>query len=171
MLRAEADLTIRPVQDGDTPGVQALIARIFDDYGYILDVEREDPHLRAPGEYFRSHGGECWVATRGGRVVAVGAVTVNGETAELKTVYVDHAERGQGLGTRLTTLAIEHARSAAATRMILWSDTLFIEAHRMYEKLGFRRCGLREMRLTNIFSEYQFEMELALTAKAGHAPA
>lgn len=155
---------IRVCSDADTPGIQALIARVFEDYGYTLDVEHEDPHLKNPGDYFRKTGGECWVATRGERVVGVCAVSLSEHEAELKTVYVDHAVRGRGLATRMVRLALEHAIKARKPCIVLWSDTLFVEAHRMYEKLGFQRVGMREMRLTNIFSEYRYEKDLTSTS-------
>jgi len=56
--------------------------------------------------------------------------------------------------------AIDYARAAGKRRMILWSDTRFVEAHRLYESLGFRRTGQRELHDSNDTVEYGFEMEL-----------
>lgn len=151
---------LRAATANDTPGIQALIAGVFADYGYVLDVEREDPHLRDPCAYFRSNGGEVWVVEEEGVIVACAAVALHAQAAELKSLYVSHAHRRRGWGRRLTQMAIEHARRAGRGSMLLWSDTRFAEAHRLYESLGFRRTGERSTVCTNMFSEYRFEQSL-----------
>ncbi|MBU0639444.1 MAG: GNAT family N-acetyltransferase [Planctomycetes bacterium] len=151
---------LRPASAKDTPGIHELIAGIFADYAYVLDVEQEDPHLRAPGAHFRDRGGEFWVVEQDGRIRASGAVLLHPDSAELKSLYVHRSLRRQGWGRRLTLAAIEHARQAGRQRVILWSDTRFEEAHRLYESLGFLRTGERHIDCTNSFSEYGYELWL-----------
>lgn len=158
--RTPGDAVVRPARPEDTPAIHALIARVFADYDYILDVVQEDAHLRDPGPYFRSSGGEFWVVEQDGRIIATCAVHLHPEAGELKSLYVAHEHRRRGWGRRLTQMTIEHARRAGRPRMFLWSDTRFVEAHRLYESLGFVRSGLREIRSTNSFSEYRYEREL-----------
>ena len=44
---------LRPATDDDSAGVIALIARVFAEYpGCVLDVDREEPELRAPASSF-----------------------------------------------------------------------------------------------------------------------
>ncbi|MFO0838916.1 MAG: GNAT family N-acetyltransferase [Phycisphaerae bacterium] len=160
-------VTIREANAGDAEAIQTLVRGIFADYGYVLDVQREDPHLREPAAYFRARGGLCWVARRDARTVGVIAVTIHDHSAELKSLYVDSGERRQGLGRRLVELVIGFARNGDCRLVELWSDTLFTDAHRLYERLGFRRCGLREMQVTNRFSEYRYELDLSEQREAG----
>jgi len=150
----------RPVEPADIPGIHALIAAIYADYDYVLDVEVEDAHLRDPGAYFRCTGGEFWVVSDAGRIVATGAALLHPDCGEIKSVYVHRAIRRRGWGRRLTNLALAHIRAAGRRRAILWSDTRFTEAHRLYEALGFRRTGRREIHCTNSFAEYGYELEL-----------
>src|ERR1051325_5020884 len=115
---------LRPAEDQDTGGIQALIAEVYAEYDCRLDVERDEPYLSDPARYFRRSGGELWVVFDEGVVKASGAVWLHaGAAAELKTLYVHAGLRRQGWGRRLVTLALEHARRAGRRRMILWSDT------------------------------------------------
>ena len=44
---------LRPARDSDSAGVIALIGRVFAEYpGCVLDVEAEEPELRAPATHF-----------------------------------------------------------------------------------------------------------------------
>ncbi|MGE0478967.1 MAG: GNAT family N-acetyltransferase [Phycisphaerae bacterium] len=148
---------LRPALPRDTPAVQRLIATIFADYDYVLDVEREDPHLRDPGGYFRATGGEFWVVENAaGEIVATVAVYLHTDAAELKSLYVAAPVRRAGLGRRLTELVLGYARQCGRRTLFLWSDTRFSDAHRLYEKLGFVRDGVRNICCANEFAEYHF---------------
>jgi putative acetyltransferase len=70
---------------------------------------------------------------------------------------VHPSRRRQGWGRRLTELAIDYARRAGRRRMILWSDTRFLDAHRLYRKMGFTQRGMRELHDSNNSVEYGFE--------------
>lgn len=82
---------------------------------------------------------------------------ITGGGAEIKTVYVAHEFRRRGLARRLTVTAIDHAQ-ARGQRVMLWSDTVFAEAHRLYESLGFVRTGRRQVHLVNRFDEYRYDL-------------
>lgn len=150
----------RPITPEDTPGVHALIQRIFDDYDYVLDVENEDPHLKEPGPYFRAGGGQFWVIEHAGEIIATCAVFLREDAGELKSLYVDHRQRRQGLARMLTRKVIEHVRATGRRCVMLWSDTRFVEAHKLYESLGFTRGGQREIHATNDFAEYRYDLPL-----------
>ncbi len=54
-----ATISIRRVENVDSAQVIALVARCFADYpGCVLDVDGEEPGLRAPADHFES----MWVA-------------------------------------------------------------------------------------------------------------
>jgi len=163
----------RSARPDDAPAIRAIIARIYADYGDVLDIEREDPHLQRPCEYFHSHAGELWVAECHGVVAGSGGVIVktaaqaslhDGTLAktevEIKTVYVAHEFRRRGIARRLVTMAIDYARSAGWPHVMLWSDTRFVEAHRLYESMGFIRGGKRDVKIVNSFSEYRYDLSL-----------
>lgn len=152
--------SLRLAQKHDARGIQNLIAKVYGEYDCTLDVERDEPYLADPAHYFRQSGGELWVVVDEGEVCASGAVLLHADAAELKTLYVHRELRRQGWGRRLVRMAIEHARLKGRRQMILWSDTRFIDAHRLYTNMGFLQTGKRELRDSNNSVEYGFELAL-----------
>ncbi len=153
-------LQLRPTVPEDTPGILALIGEVYAEYGCVLDAETDERHLLEPGPYFRAHGGEFWVVEEGGRIRATVAVMLGENAGELKTLYVHSSLRRQGWGRKLTMLAIDYARAGGKWKMILWSDTRFLDAHRLYRSMGFHETGERELHDSNNSVEYGFELSL-----------
>jgi GNAT superfamily N-acetyltransferase len=152
---------LRPAEAQDTDGIQTLIAEVYAEYDCRLDVERDEPYLSDPAACFRQSGGELWVVEDEGVVKASGAVWLHaGALAELKTLYVHRRLRRQGWGRRLVTMAIDHARRNGRRQMILWSDTRFLDAHRLYTAMDFLQTGRRELKDSNNSTEYGFERAL-----------
>jgi putative acetyltransferase len=151
---------LRLAEAHDTDGIQQLIAEVYGEYDCRLDVEQDEPYLADPAHYFRQSGGQLWVVLDEGVVKASGAVLLHADAAELKTLYVHRDLRRQGWGRRLARMAIEHARSSGRRQMILWSDTRFLDAHRLYTNMGFLQTGEREQNDCNHSVEYGFELAL-----------
>ncbi len=129
---------VRTAVDEDAPGVLALVEACFSEYEHcILDTE-EMPHLLALATHFGSQGGAAWVVTDGD--VVVGTVAWRPRPAgssELHMLYVAASGRRQGLGTQLVQLVEGEAWRSGATRIELWTDTRFLDAHRLYRTLGY----------------------------------
>ena len=144
------------------PGIHKLIDEVYREYDCALDVLTDDTHLLAPGEYVRARGGEFWVVERDEEILATVAVKLLGNDAvELKTLYVSPLLRRQGWGRKLSEMTIEYARARGRRRMVLWSDTRFTDAHRLYLSMGFRQlAGTRDLRDSNNSIEYGFEREI-----------
>ena len=154
------NLLLRPTVPEDGPGILALIREVYAEYDCVLDAEKEERHLLEPGPYFRSSGGEFWVVEENSNIMATAAVMLHEDAGELKALYVHSSLRRQGWGRRLTDLAAQYARSQGRRKMILWSDTRFIDAHRLYRSMGFREIATRELHDSNNSVEYGFEMSL-----------
>ena len=128
--------------------------------GRYFRIEPPDRRvLDSPQEEILDTGGQILVAVRRGEVVGVCALLrVEASTFELvKMAVADHAQ-GMGVGTRLGEAAIERARAAGASRLILESNTILAPAMALYRKLGFSE-------VTGIPSEYSrcnIHMELQL---------
>jgi ribosomal protein S18 acetylase RimI-like enzyme len=60
-------------------------------------------------------------------------------------VVVDEGARGQGVGTALTTAALELARRVGARNVDLTSRPSRVAANRLYQRLGF------ELREANVY--------------------
>lgn len=156
----------RPIRAGEEPSAHALIDRCYREYGIALNLDDAiEAHLHDPGAYFRSGGGEFWVlADEDGVVRATCALRLERSGprvgAELKSMYVDIPWRRRGLGRALARWVIDAARAAGARELVLWSDTRFEPAHRMYEALGFVRGAMRDIDDSYNSSEWMYTLTL-----------
>lgn len=151
---------IRPLRPDDLPEVLGLIGPIYREYGLLLDVEADEPHLINPCEYFRSRGGEFWVLEEGRELCGTAAFLLRADHAELKSMYVRRNLRGTGLGGKLLSHVIDHIRRLEMKRLTAWSDTRFVDAHRFYRGKGFILDGIRCLFDGNDSWEYAFHLNL-----------
>ncbi|WP_377645436.1 GNAT family N-acetyltransferase [Oryzobacter terrae] len=112
--------------------------------GY-LDFLRDAAH--------RDREAEVWVALDGDRVVGTvtyvepgsALVEVSGEDeAEMRSLAVDPAATGRGIGEILARHAVELARQRGFAAIVLSSSTTMHAARRLYERLGFTRLPERD---------------------------
>ena len=143
----------------DAPGVIDLIGRVFVEYGWIWEPATEVPDLLRWAPHYEPPRGAFFVVREGVRVVgSVGVDRVGDGTAELHRLYLDPALRGRGLGNALVETVLGWCRDSGVTRLVLWSDTRFEHAHRLYLRHGFRQTGERELpEDINQTREYSFE--------------
>ncbi|WP_392508711.1 GNAT family N-acetyltransferase [Naumannella halotolerans] len=149
---------LRPVRDTDSAALIELIGGIWSEYpGIILDVDAEEPWMRSPATAWAEHAGDLWVLERDGVLVASVGWRPAAGAAELKSLYVAAQARGSGLGAALVRAAETAAADAGCRELILWTDTRFTDAHRLYERLGFsRRSDVRELNDLSQTKEYLY---------------
>lgn len=151
------EVRLRAVVDADSAGVIALIAAVFAEYpGCILDVDAEEPELRAPASSFAGFwvleveaeplGAAPGAGPSAATIVGCAGLGLrdaadDGLVAELKKVYLDRRLRGRGLGARLIAHVEDEARRRGARAIELWSDTRFVTAHAVYRRLGYTCTG------------------------------
>ena len=152
---------IRDGRDDDSASLIALIGAIYAEYpGCILDVEREEPMLLAPATCLAAEGGRFWVAEDAHGIIGCAGFKRHADHAELVKLYVAKRERGRGLATRLVA-TVESAVSLAFARVELWTDARFLDAHRLYERLSFRRSpGSRTLDDLSHSTEYHYSKAL-----------
>jgi GNAT superfamily N-acetyltransferase len=134
---------IRPGRDSDADGFIALIDACWGEYPSIrIDIDAELPELRALASYYARKGGALWAAEADGRIVGMIGVAPRSDSAwKIVRLYMVQSYRGTDLAPRLLAIAEAHARTAGATRLVLWSDARFDRAHRFYEKHSYVRRG------------------------------
>jgi GNAT superfamily N-acetyltransferase len=142
------DVTIRRATAADVPAIVALLA---DD---ALGRTRESPDDLRPYETaFAAIDGDprhlLLVADRAGAVVGTAQLTFlpglshKGATrAQIEAVRVSADARGTGLGGTLLTWCVDRAREHGCAMVQLTSDATRPDAHRFYERLGFRPTHL-----------------------------
>ncbi len=110
--------TIRSARPGDLDGVLALLAEV--DLPTVEVAEWLSRFL---------------VAEADGRIIGVAGLEVHGSDGVLRSLAVDPAHQGGGLGGRLAATAIASARRAGLRRLYLLTET----AEEYFPRHGFRR--------------------------------
>jgi GNAT superfamily N-acetyltransferase len=140
----EAPVVIEPASAADAPAVVHLIERVFVEYGFVWDALREVPDLFAFDRHYAGTRGALFVARQAGEVVgSVGVERLPDGQAELHRLDLDGRLRGRGTGRALVEAVLTWCRGAGIDRLVLWSDTRFDRAHRLYERMGFVQTGER----------------------------
>jgi O-acetylserine/cysteine efflux transporter len=152
-------LPVQPATRADAAAVVDLISRVYAEYNFVCDPRVEFPDLFSFDQHYAAPHGAFFVVREGGVIVgSAGVERVDGDTAELHRLYLDARLRGRGTGWALTEATLDWCRARRIRRMILWSDTRFDQAHRLYLRMGFQRTGERTLPDDlNQTREYGFE--------------
>ncbi len=170
-MNAADPIELRDGRDDDGPALKQLLEICFDEYPEcVLDVDREAPELRSIATAYARDGGRFWVVERHGEPVGcVGARPTDDGGLELRKLYVDPRLRRVGLGRRLCAVVEDEARCRGVSFVELWSDTRFLDAHRLYRAVGYRRG--REVRcLHDLSGSYERYFRLPLDPEGERAP-
>src|SRR5258708_7252730 len=84
----------------------------------------------------------CWIADIDGEPVGcVFVVKASDDVAKLRLLLVEPRARGLGIGARLVDECLRFARAAGYLKMTLWTQSILVEAHRVYQSAGFARVA------------------------------
>lgn len=132
-------LGIRPCRAGDVDAVRGLLREYQADIGVDLCFQGFDAELAGlPGAYVEPKGLLLCAEAEGHPVGCIALRPVDGETAEMKRLFVRPTHRGKGLARALVVELIRRSRDLGYSRICL--DTLpgMERAQALYASLGFR---------------------------------
>ena len=150
MVASLGRVIVRDAVEGDAEAVTALWTEVYADAG--PEGRREPYSLQ---EYFAVAAGAevSVVEDEDGALVAVvalfapeapGCSVAGPGEAELARLGVAGAAQGRGIGRALVERCGMRARALGAEVVALWSRPYQVEAHRLYEVLGYRRVPERD---------------------------
>jgi len=147
------NIQVRQAALTDTESIVRVIKAVYDEYGFSWDPEGYHADLYDLQTHYFSHGDRFYVAEIDGVVQGTGALEmfpahpagfadplprIGGCDCSIERVYVHPDARRRGLGRAITLQVIADARLAGRTKMEIWSDKRFTEAHLLYQKMGAR---------------------------------
>ena len=147
VAKTSANCVVREATIDDVPGIVAVLA---DDtvggHGNTTDPAALPAYLAAYVRIAASPNDILYVAEMEGDVVGTFQTTLTTvmsvharPSMTIEAVHVRAAMRGSGIGAAMIRFAIGKARQADAHLVQLSSNRARVDAHRFYERLGFRQ--------------------------------
>ena len=144
---SQQDLLIRESIESDLPALIALFAAdALGGHGDTTDPAAYDDYRHAFQTIQSSSDQALYVAERGGAVVGTfqtmitTSLTGRGSSAMIIEAVQTRADvRGQGIGAAMIEFCIDEAKSRGVRLVQLTSNALRKDAHRFYERLGFKQ--------------------------------
>jgi ribosomal protein S18 acetylase RimI-like enzyme len=144
-----SEVTIRLAREEDLPAVGELTFSAYHEDGHLAGGPDSDYAKQLADARPRHQEAELLVAVDGAGTL-LGTVTIahpgstwreiGGEhDLEFRMLAVSPAARGRGVGEALTRRVLEEAARLGFTAVVLSSSQSMRAAHRLYERLGFRR--------------------------------
>jgi DNA-binding MarR family transcriptional regulator/N-acetylglutamate synthase-like GNAT family acetyltransferase len=132
---------LRTHQPGDMGKVTQLHGQLYaQEYGFDTSFEALVAQIVADFiTNFKPDRERCWIAEMNGEVVgSVFVVQKDEQVAKLRLLLVDPKARGLGLGSRLVDECIRFAQRCGYKKLILWTNSILLEARNIYQKAGFK---------------------------------
>lgn len=141
-------IVIRSIKQDDIPAVKQIILSVaYNIFGFDGTLEESIRHFEASGEFndidnvgshYFENGGTFLVILNGEQVIGSGALRrLDGDTAELKRMWLLESYHGQGIGYRLITELFDFARKNNYVRIRLQTSPEQVRALFFYRKIGF----------------------------------
>ena len=138
-----------PLADGLRISSPALVSDWSDAVALIneyarslaIDLTFQDLHkeIGDPAAQYSPPDGAFFLARLGGLLVGCAALRrFDGDTGEMKRLYVRPTARGRGIGRRLTELVVDAASEAGYQHLVLDTLATMTAAQAVYRSLGFK---------------------------------
>jgi putative acetyltransferase len=127
---------VRRAAAADSRAAAAVVKAVYEEYAFTWDERGYHADLHDVEAAYAAF----FVAELEGRIVGTAGLSAS---ASLERFYVLPEARGAGVGSGLLRAVAEEARRRGHSRLEIWSDKRFEDAHRLYERHGARVVGER----------------------------
>ena len=134
-------MNLRLARNKDSEQIIKLIRKCFKDYqNCFLDVDNDSPELKYIYSYFRKQRGKFWVVEDKNKIIGcMGYLPSKKNEIEIHKLYIDQKFRRKGLAKHLVQKVENIAIRENKSKVTLWTDTRFKEAHKMYLKMDYEK--------------------------------
>lgn len=171
---------IRPARAGDEAGVVRAVKAVYDEYGFTWDPDDYHADLHDLTIHFGGEDAVLFVAEDADGIQGCAGLevfpTIDGPDGELVDgqplrriagtdceflrLYVHPEARRRGIGAALVERVLHEARQRGRTRMEIWTDKRFVDAHRLYARYGARVVGDRICDDPDVSPEWGMKLDL-----------
>lgn len=142
--RIQSPFSIRKISKKDNSHVAKVIRSVMSEYGATAaGFAIHDPEVDRMFETYNNSRSAFYVVEHDANVVGcAGVAPLKGEektTCEIQKMYFLKEARGKGLGEKLLRTLISDAKDMGFTKSYLETTSNMREAHKLYEKVGFKR--------------------------------
>jgi putative acetyltransferase len=133
------NLRLKIAHNTDSKQITDLVYGVLKEYGLKPDPACTDADIKDIESSYFGRGGTFFVleAEDGSIVGAYGLYPIDGQTCELRKMYLHKAHRGKGLGKFLLEDALSKAGQLGFKKMILETASVLKEAIALYKSYGF----------------------------------
>jgi putative acetyltransferase len=140
VLNIGDELVLRPATNVDREGVKNLVFDVLREFGLEPDPSATDADLDDIEGGYIQRGGMFEVVEQDGRLLvgSVGIYPLDAQNCELRKMYLAASMRGRGLGKLLLERALDFARNAGFSSVVLETASVLKDAIALYGLYGFR---------------------------------
>ncbi len=131
-------ICLRKARKEDEFKILDIVKTVLSDYGLKTNPQETDKDLSDIKNYYFDKNGWFAVLENENEIIgSYGIIQINGETCELRKMYLLTRFQGKGLGKLMLEDALKKAGELGYSKMILETNILLDKAIALYSKYGF----------------------------------